>query len=155
VATAGDERPEPCPLEGALNASKLGVARDDVLEEAQLPSGANNTPHLVKCRRRVWNRAQHSATTAASTDSSASGRCSARASTTVTGTGAREALSRARLRRYGSGSTAMTSVTAGGKCGNAGAEVDDLPRETAQQLAAIFELLRRLALAQTYEQSRE
>ena len=59
MATAGHERPEPRPLDYALDAGKLWIAGDHVLEEAQLAVGPDNPSKLAKRHPLVGDRAQH------------------------------------------------------------------------------------------------
>jgi hypothetical protein len=98
----------------SLDPSQPGGVGSDVLEEAQLPAGSQHSVELGQGAGLIGTEHSTREATAASMLPSGAGRVSALRSTTRITTGACQAATSARPRRYGSGSTARTSVTAGG-----------------------------------------
>ena len=85
-----------------------------VLVEAQLAAGAQDPAQLGQCGGLVGHAAQHEAGDGGVAACVRHGQGAGDRVADATGTGARVAARRAKARRYGSGSTATTSRTAGG-----------------------------------------
>ena len=113
VAAADEQWPDRG-VQGLLDAAPPGGGGPDVFEEPQFAARLEDT--AVSASARPWSGTLHSTREATATShcASAAGRSSAVASTTLTGTAARAALASAMNRRWGSGSTAITSLTVAG-----------------------------------------
>ena len=108
MAAAEHARPQR-DVKQALQLCQTNPRRAHMLVEAKLAIGADDPGQLGESQGRLGP-----ATTPACIDASASGRRCATPAMIRTGTAAWRAASTARARRFGSGSTATTSVTLGG-----------------------------------------